>query len=142
TICRSIGALARTPSVRALSRTNRIRRQHIKILPEPCSEEEYLLGTIRRNPPCSYCQLPVPRALPKFMSGKVARSKTVLSLNERVVERHELMQRQGRDWSHKLLERDGLGLSQLNAVVRFDRDERAGYYVETSLDRGPSWLLI
>jgi hypothetical protein len=62
-----------------------------KVLPEPCSEEKYLLGTIGQNSPCGYCQPPVPRALRKVMSSNTARSKTVLGPNERVVEWHELM---------------------------------------------------
>jgi hypothetical protein len=71
-------------------------------MPECRSKEEYLLGAIRQKPPRGYCQLPVPRVLPKVMSSKTARSKTTASLGERSVERYELMQRQGRNRSRKL----------------------------------------
>jgi hypothetical protein len=72
------------------------------------------------------------------MGSKPARSKTVLSLNERVVERHEPMQRQGRDSPHKLPERDGHAPRQLSVVGCFDCDERVGYYAGIDLDRGAS----
>jgi hypothetical protein len=90
----------------------------------------------------------VPRVLPKLTSSKVVRPnpKTVLGLGERVAERHELTQRQGRDWSHKLSERDGHGSNKLAAIGCFDCDELAGYYAGISLNRRlsrlPTWCII
>src|SRR5262249_52462666 len=41
---------------------------------------------------------------PKVTNSEIIPSKTALSLNERLLKRHDLAQRQGRDWSHKLSE--------------------------------------
>src|SRR5262249_33303605 len=113
-------------------------RQDRKVLPVDRSEDEHLLGTIGENPPCGYCQLPVLRTPYKVMSSNPARSKTTLSLSERVVERHEPMQRQGFNDPHKLSERDGHCPDQLSAVGSFDYDERVRYCTGISLNRRPS----